>query len=378
MRRILCTFLLWCAAAPAFASLIDFSSLGSGNVGMAGNVPDARIAMTSQGTIYAYRSGEFGMPVGGGICARDMNGTCTGGLTILFIGPVTKLSFTGYFVQSDEGAIATVYSGETPLATQALKSDGSGTVSADFGSTTGITRLALSDASAPGASGIAFGNVNYTPAPGSSTPPSTPPGPSPAPASAPVPRSLDFGAFPAGSRSSPLQFQDVIAAGLNGSDLYVYHSGDFGMPTGGGVCALSSSFACTGDLEFAFLVPISGLTFDGYFATPSDSVLVSLFSGGTLLTSELFRGNDTGTILFDFSAFQKIDLVTILDRSNAQTKGMAFGNFQYTYWQPPQASPPPAAVPLPGSGAMVITGLLAGLALAVGGRRSARVKSGSA
>lgn len=378
MRRILCTFLLWCAAAPAFASLIDFSSLGAGNVGMAGNVPDARIAMTSQGTIYAYRPGEFGMPEGGGICARDMNGTCTGGLTILFIGPVSKLSFNGYFVDPSDRAIATVYSGETPLASRTLAYDGSGTASADFGNTTGITRLALSDVSAPGSSGIALGGVNYTPAPGSSNPPSTPPGPSPAPASAPVPRSLDFGAFPAGSRSSPVQFKDVIVAGLNNSDLYVYHSGDYGMPTGGGVCALSTSFTCTGDLEFAFLVPISGLTFNGYFATPSDSVLVSLFSGSTLLTSQQFWGNDTGTILFDFSTFQKIDLVTILDRSNAQTKGMAFGNFQYTYWQPPQASVPPAAVQLPGSGAMIFTGLIAGLALAVGARRNARLKIGAA
>lgn len=166
---------------------------------------------------------------------------------------------------------------------------------------------------------------------------------------------------------------------LRGEGIYLYHSGDFGMPDSGGVCALTPGFSCTGDLMISFLQPVTDLTFNGYFAAPADSVLVSVFGGGGLLAREQVWGNATGILAFDFSSLGRIDRLTIEDRSNPLTQGVAFGNFRYNLWEPPvkpssgpstpPPSPPPSVVPLPGSGPLALAAIALWLTFAAGLRR---------
>lgn len=155
---------------------------------------------------------------------------------------------------------------------------------------------------------------------------------------------------------SDLRVDPAIITNTSGGDIFVYHSGDYGLPEGGGFCALNRfDFSCTADISIEFLAPITELTFSGFFAGPTDAAFLTLFDGTDTVFQGLFTGNDVdGLILFDFSWLSRITRILIEDRSIFASGGIAYGNFEFEYYtDDPVISP----VPLSASGLFLLGGL---------------------
>jgi hypothetical protein len=153
-------------------------------------------------------------------------------------------------------------------------------------------------------------------------------------------------------------------AATSGSPLFIYSSGDFGLPTGGGFCAIVTGFVCKGRLTLTFQQPVFGLTLNAFLVGPGDQSRISAFAGSVLLSTVVVRQNG----LIDFSALQGVTRVTFSDESARFGTGIAYGDFRFTVQPPPVVTP----VPLPPAGAMILASLalLAGRA-SVAGKRGA-------
>jgi hypothetical protein len=169
-----------------------------------------------------------------------------------------------------------------------------------------------------------------------------------------------------------LAVTDAVLTAGTGSDLFIYRSGDFGIPKGGGFCALSSGFVCRGQATLTFEQPVNGLSFNGRYAGRGDRARVSVFAGDVLLRTVVVRRN--GRI--DFSDLEGVTAITFADASRRFGTGIAYARFRYTL-QPPPVTP----VPVPPAGAMMIASLalLAGRAALAGKGRAVQgaVRAGS-
>lgn len=157
---------------------------------------------------------------------------------------------------------------------------------------------------------------------------------------------------------STLKVGPATITNTSGGNLFVYHSSDYGLPDGGGICALERfDFSCTADLSIVFEVPITKLTFSGYFAGSTDAAFLTVLDGTETVFQGLFTGNDdNGLIIFDFSWLSRITSILIEDRSSFDSGGIAYGNFEFEYYKDkPVVSP----VPLSASGSLLLGGLAA-------------------
>lgn len=173
---------LWQHGA-ATAATLDFDAillggLQSGPAGSLLDLGDATLSVTSDtGTIFIFNSDDYGPPVqdGGAFCAVIGDGTfgdrCTGSASIVFLRPVSDVSFTALYVGPGDGATVTAYAGTDLLASVAITAVGEvlGLIGLE-----GITRLDFVDTSVPGpdrlvegqpvrvGTGIAYTGIDYT------------------------------------------------------------------------------------------------------------------------------------------------------------------------------------------------------------------------
>ncbi len=135
---------------------------------------------------------------------------------------------------------------------------------------------------------------------------------------------LDFAIFPRAKTPGPLQFSDVATVQSDGA-LFVYGSGDFGMPNTGGICALQSDFTCTGKFSLLFIGPISDLSFKGFFAGSSDQAVVTAYAGDQRLATQLVLGNASEQFDVSFAVFSGITRVDVAVSSTGPARGSPTG-----------------------------------------------------
>jgi hypothetical protein len=360
LKCILFSFALFClGCGQVLAATLDFSMFRSGRTTAALTFPTAAISASEGGALFVYGTGGIGLPAGP-VCALQSSFSCTGDVSILFIGPVSDLRFRGYYATETDRATITAWSNDTPLAFVVASGNSGSQFDVDFTGLSGITRVDIADRSDAISQGIAYGDFTFTP--GVARPPP------------PAKKVIGFDSLASGVGPSSAKLGKITITAWGTDRLFVYRSGDFGMPTNGGFCAYDLSGRCMGDATLDFGGPIDDLTFAGFWAKLTDGVFVSLFNGAELVYAGLFMGTTSGTIRFDFSQYGTLTRLTLQDRSNVLTKGMAFGDFRYrevTIAPPPDPEPPPAPVPLPAP-LLLLGTLLGGLAVAAHGRRAVR------
>lgn len=326
----------------ACAATLDFNFFPSGVAAAPLQFPTAAISESSGGALFVYGTGDFGMPARGGVCALQTEFSCTGDVSLLFIGPVSNLTFKGFYGEVADRATISAYSGDELLAFLLVSGNADGQVDVDFGGISGITRVQIENLSGLDGKGIAYGDFNFD-----VDPPGTPP-PSPLP-----PVRLNFDSLPRGVNKGLINLGNAILAEASGGEIFVYRTADYDMPQNGGFCALQADFSCTGNFLLEFTVPVSNLIFSGFFAKITDSAFVSLFDGDMLVYAGLFLGNSAGTIRFDFRDIDRLTRILIEDRSDPETGGIAYGDFRYDLYESPIAP-----VPVPVSLLLLIVALI--------------------
>jgi hypothetical protein len=153
---------------------------------------------------------------------------------------------------------------------------------------------------------------------------------------------LNFDTTRSGVSIDPLTFPEATIMPKGGQGLYVYHSGLFGMPIGGGICGLQAGFSCTGDISIMFKNPVSNLKFRGYTASVSDGATVTAYSENTVIGNLLVSGTASEQIDIDFRGLSGITRVDFFDRSNPVSRGIAYGNFNFDIDLPKPPTPPKA------------------------------------
>lgn len=355
-RIITCILLFALACTQAVAATLDFNVFTKGTTNDDLNFPGVAVVQSTHGSLFVYGTGDFGMPDTGGLCGLQADFSCTGGFSLLFIGPVADLTFKGYFATSSDGSLISAYSGDALVGRQLVTGGDSGTFTVDFSGTPGIDRIDIASTPTTADNGIAYGDFNFE-----ILPPDAPPLPR-------VPEEvLSFDSLAGGVNAPTIDIGLAIATVTDGESIFVYNSGDFSFPENGGLCALNSDFRCMGSFMLEFDTTIFDLMFSAFFAKPTDSMIVSLFLNDLEVYSGQFWGNAGGTILFDFRHVGLLDRILIEDRSNPGTKGAAYGDFRYNV-----AVPSPVPVPAP---FLLLTGALALLGL---GRRLRNVTAGAA
>lgn len=334
------------------AATLNFSSVPAGITNKPITFPTVAISQSSGGALFVYGTGGTGQAAGAQVCGLQSGFSCTGNVSLLFVGPVSDLKFNGYYATATDRATVSAYSDDTLVSFILLSGNADGRVAIDFTGVSGITRVEIADFSSGVSKGIAYGDFDFQ---------TDPPGP---PAPLPAPLGLSFDALASGVNGATL---DLGAAVLDagGGRLFVYHGGDYGMAQNGGFCAYTTAHDCMGDFELSFKVPVYDLTFAGYFAKLLDGAIISLFDGDVMIYTGRHEGNSAGTIRFDFRQFASVTRILIRDDSNPLTKGIAYGSFRFRDVPPP---PPPAAVPLP-AGAPLLLAALGLLALTARARR---------
>jgi hypothetical protein len=335
--KAILSFLLFLilASSPAAAATLNFSTVPKGETTKPLTFTKSAIVKSVEGALFVYGGNDFGIPGTGGVCALQADFSCIGGLSLLFNGTVSNLSFKGFFATTTDVATITAYSGNTPLSFQLVSGNPGGQIDISFAGVSGITRLDITTTALGAGKGIAYGDFGFDVDPPDTVPP--PPLPE---------ESLDFDSVDRGVNGNSINIGIAKITENNGGELFVYHTGDYFIPANGAVCALSEGFACMGDLLIEFNVPIFDLMFSGFFAKATDSMIVSLFNNDLLIFSGQFWGNTGGTILFDFRSFGVLTSILIEDRSDVATKGVAYGDFKYRIYDQPSPVPLPASLPL--------------------------------
>ncbi len=353
--------LFWLGCGQVLAATLDFSMFRTGRNASTLQFPTAAISASSGGALFVYGTGSAGLPAGP-VCALQSRFSCTGDVSILFIGPVSDLRFRGYYATETDRATITAWSGNTPLAFVVASGNANQRFEVDFSGISGITRIDIDDRSDAVSLGIAYGNFNFKP--GVTRPPRPPS------------KAVSFDRLTSGVGPRSVLLGKIRITAWGSDRLFVYRSGDFGMPLNGGFCAYDKSGRCMGDVTLDFGGPIADLTFSAFWAKLTDGVFVSLFNGVELIYSGLFMGTSSGTIRFDFTQYGTLTSMTLQDRSSVLTKGMAFGGFRYREVTivppPPPPDPPPAPVPLPAP-LLLLGGGLGALAL-LARKRSRRME----
>lgn len=343
LTRVCAALIVLCLGlAQGVAATLNFDTLPSGQTTTPLSMPNVAISESSGGALFVYHTGEFGMPAGGGVCALQSDFSCTGDVSLLFIGPVKNLKFKGLFATGTDRATIAAYAGDT-LVTYAVVSGGSeGEFDVDLSKASGITRLKITDRSDATSRGISFGGFGYDPDSGGI----------PGPAQEPL-QVLSFDGFKSGRNGKVLDLGNALLTGLDGAILFVYRKDDYGIEENGAICALNAESRCMGSFTIEFDKAITDLTFAGFFAKVTDAVWITLFDGDTLLIRQFFQGNASGTIRFDFSDYARLTKLLFEDESSALTKGIAYGDFKFRYYKeplPPIKIPPKdpvAQIPLP-------------------------------
>ena len=142
-------------------------------------------------------------------------------------------------------------------------------------------------------------------------------------------------------------------ATLTSFDTFMFIGGPFSFGDSNGLgiaCGAEPLGSCRADWKIDFASDVTNLFFESFAATGGDSVTVSAFLNGGLLSSILVTTNT----LVDFSLFGAIDSL-LFDDNNSTDAGIGFGDFSFN-----SAS----EVPLPAAMPLFILGLggLAGLA----------------
>lgn len=320
---------------------LNFTSVPSGTTNRPIVFPTVAISQSRGGALFVYGNGPNGQAAGAQVCALQTGFSCTGDVSLLFVGPVSDLKFNGFFVSDSDRATVSAYADDTLLSFILVSGNANGQVNIDFSGVSGITRVEIADLSSPVSRGIAYGDFNFNVAP---------PG---QPAPPPSPLGLSFDALFGGVNGPDLDLGPaVLSAGE--SNLFVYRTGDFGMAPNGGFCAYTAALDCRGDFALDFKSPIYDLTFSGFFAKLIDGAIISLYDGDIMVYTGRYAGNTAGTIRFDFRQFTSVTRVLIRDDSNPQTKGIAYGSFRFRD-VPPDVAP----VPLPASSVLLIAALAA-------------------
>lgn len=143
-----------------------------------------------------------------------------------------------------------------------------------------------------------------------------------------------FGGFQ-GATSLSLSNADIFSLG---DDLFVYQSGDFGIPDSG-FCATEFG-SCEADAEIVFSNQIADLTFYSLGFNSGDFAVATIYNGVTPLASATIDADMT----VDFSGFSDITRLVIDDSSTGA--GMSYHAFTFN------------AVPEPGTFSILTLGLI--------------------
>lgn len=167
---------------------------------------------------------------------------------------------------------------------------------------------------------------------------------------------LSFDGYESGENGDTLKLGVANLRLLKGASSFVYQTGDFGVGTGGGFCAVTADFTCKGKARIDFKNPIENLRFRSYFAGYGDKTLIKVFREGKRVIT--FNIRRDGRI--DLTKFRNINRLVFVDKSKPGGTGMAFGTFAFRVVKP-------AVVPLPGSLLFMATVLM--LTFFIPGRR---------
>jgi hypothetical protein len=339
--------------SQVLAATLNFSTVRSGTVASPITFPNVAISESSGGALFVYGTGGTGQAAGPQVCGLQSGFNCTGDVSLLFVGPVSNLTFNGYFASVSDRATISAYSDDTLISYALVSGNGSGNINIDFSGLSGITRVEIKDFSSALSQGIAYGDFTFD---------EDPPGP---PAPPPPPIGLSFDALTSGLNEGLLDLGPALLS-ADGGKLFVYRTGDFGMAPRGGFCAFTTAQDCMGDFVLDFKSPIYELSFDGFFAKLTDGAIVSLFDGDTMLYTGRFAGSSGGTIRFDFTEFTQITRLIVEDDSDPETRGIAYGSFRYLEV---------ATIPLPASAILLLAALGLLLATTVPARRRAQART---
>ncbi len=151
---------------------------------------------------------------------------------------------------------------------------------------------------------------------------------------------LNFDIIPFGVTDSPVVLANATVANTKGEGLYIYNSGLYGMPLGGGVCGLQTGYSCTGDLSLSFSNPISNLKLRGYTASLTDGAKITAYAEDVAVGTLLITGTVNEQVDVSFKGLSGITRLDIFDRSNPVSRGIAYGDFYFDIDPPKPPGPP--------------------------------------
>ena len=137
--------------------------------------------------------------------------------------------------------------------------------------------------------------------------------------------SIDF-EDPIEVQESEVVFPGATLTNLDGYEVFLYRSGEFGMPEGGGFCALSPGFECRGDTLLAFESPVNNLMFESFFVALGDRASLEIYRGDELLSEVRVDRQNTKV---DLSEFGDVTSIFFDSRSTRAAAGLAYGAFTF-------------------------------------------------
>lgn len=146
---------------PSQPKALVFDSLTSGIKGAELDIGAALLRETSGGSIYIYRTGDFGMAQNGGFCGYLSDGTCMGDIVLDFRVPIFELTFGGFYAKKKDSAIISLFDGDLLLSTGRYFGNSSGRISFDFRQIPRLTRVNIQDSSKSRTKGLAYGSILY-------------------------------------------------------------------------------------------------------------------------------------------------------------------------------------------------------------------------